>query len=140
MTKQLRKSFVQAKDFAALKLPRALAVSPDGHLVAYTLSWCDYDKKKYFANLHAFDLTTNQTRQWTFGEHSDRNPVWSPDGMQLAFLRTDKGADGIYLLARSGGEAECVYKARGGFAQIKWAGAGTLCRQIPPRRSRSRSR
>jgi dipeptidyl aminopeptidase/acylaminoacyl peptidase len=132
LTKQPRKSFVQSNDFAALKLPRALAVSPDGRLIVYTLSWCDEGKKKYFANLHAFDLAANQSRQWTFGEHSDRNPVWSPDGTRLAFLRSDKGADGIYLLARSGGEPECVYKARGGFAQIKWAGEHTLIVKFRP--------
>jgi dipeptidyl aminopeptidase/acylaminoacyl peptidase len=117
----IKKKYVAAKDFAEFRLPRSLALSPDGKLLAYTEQWCDFDKKKYFANLHVLDLRTKQPRQWTFGEHSDRSPVWSGDGAKLAFLRAEKGEDKIYVISREGGAPECVFHARGSIAAIKWA-------------------
>lgn len=119
--KQIQLKRVQAKDFAQFRFPRSLALNPDGTLLAYTEQWCDYDKKKYFANLHVLDLRTKQSRQWTFGEHSDRSPVWSADGSKLAFLRAEKGEDKIYVISREGGEPECIFHARGSIAAIKWA-------------------
>ncbi|RPH93394.1 S9 family peptidase [candidate division KSB1 bacterium] len=129
MLKQPKNSaalYVQAKDFAELKHPRALAVSPDGARIAFTLSWCDYEKNKYFASLHVLDTRTNRVQQWTRGEFSDRSPVWSPDGSRLAFLRHDKGLDRIYIISRDGGEAEDVFHAWGSFAAVKWADDFTL--------------
>ena len=120
-----RRSHVQAKDFAEFRFPRSLALSPDAALLAFTEQWCDYDKKKYFANLHVLETKSGQSRQWTFGEHSDRAPLWSPDGTKLAFLRAEKGEDKIYVISRDGGAPECVFHARGSIAAIKWAKKGT---------------
>jgi dipeptidyl aminopeptidase/acylaminoacyl peptidase len=121
-----KKSRVQAADFAALKHPRSLALSPDGQLLAFTLWRCDFDKKKYYANLHVLDTATGEARQWTFGDVSDRSPVWSPDGERLAFFREEQGEDRIYIIPRSGGEAQLAFKTRGSFAAMKWAGDHTL--------------
>jgi dipeptidyl aminopeptidase/acylaminoacyl peptidase len=120
-TKKTAKTRITAQDFAALKFVRSLALSPDGALLAYTLSWCDLEKKKYFANLHVLDTQTGESRQWTFGEHSDRAPVWSEDGTRLAFLRNEKGVDRILLIERSGGEPREIFKTLGAFSDMKWA-------------------
>ena len=116
-----RKLRVQAKDFAQFRFPRALALNPKAPLLAYTEQWCDYDKKKYFSNLHVLNTQTGEARQWTFGEHGDRSPVWSADGSKLAFLRAEKGEDKIFIISRDGGEPACVFHARGSIAAIKWA-------------------
>ncbi|MDD5087663.1 MAG: S9 family peptidase [bacterium] len=117
----LKKSRVLVDDFARLRLPRALAVSPDGTLLAYTLEWCDLEKKKYFANLHVLDLETKTTRQWTRGEQSDRATVWSADGSRLAFLRNEKGQDRVFVIPREGGAPEEIFRTRGGIASVQWA-------------------
>ena len=72
-------SRVQAGDFAKFQHPRATALSPDGVLLAYTLSRCDIERKKYFSNLHVIETESGRSHQWTFGEHGDRSPVWSHD-------------------------------------------------------------
>ncbi len=112
---------VQASDFALLKHPRALALSPDGALLAYTLQWCDYDRRKCFANLHLLNTAKGESRQWTFGEHTDRNPVWSADGKRLAFCRRDQGLDKLFIFARDGGEPTLVFKTLGSLGGIRWA-------------------
>jgi dipeptidyl aminopeptidase/acylaminoacyl peptidase len=120
-TKKTAKTHILAKDFAELKLVRALALSPDGKLLAYTLSWCDYEKKKYFSNLHVLNTESGVSRQWTFGEHGDRSPVWSEDGSQLAFLRAEKGTDRIYVISREGGEPREIFRTLGSFNDERWA-------------------
>jgi dipeptidyl aminopeptidase/acylaminoacyl peptidase len=124
------KALITSRDFAAFKHPRALALNPDGRLLAYTLSWCDFDKKKYFANIHMLDTQTGQSRPWTVGDFSDHGPVWSHDGKRLAFLRRVKGQDGIYTIARDGGEAECVFQTLGSIDRIQWmpGDAAFICR------------
>ncbi len=120
-TKKIAKTRIKAEDFAALKLVRSLALSPDSALLAYTLAWCDLDKKKYYANLYVLNTRTGESRQWTFGEHTDCAPVWSVDGTRLAFLRNEKGVDRIFIISREGGEAEEIFKMLGSFSEVKWA-------------------
>lgn len=116
-----KKSRVLVDDFARLRLPRALAVSPDGTLLAYTLEWCDLERKKYFANLHVLDLEQRESRPWTRGEHSDRAPVWSMDGARLVFIRNEKGQDRIFIVPREGGAPEEIFRTRGSIGQVQWA-------------------
>ena len=116
-----KKTRIQAQDFAQYRLPRSLALNPQAPLLAYTEQWCDYDKKKYFSNLHVLNAKTGESRQWTIGEHGDRAPVWSADGTKLAFLRAEKGEDKIFVMSREGGQPTCVFHARGSIAAIKWA-------------------
>lgn len=121
MPKKTKKPFVQADDFAKLKMPKSIALSPDGSKAAYMLSWIDTNKNKYFANLHVVDTKTGATMQWTQCDNSNRAPVWSSDGSQLVFLRHEKGEDRIYRMRPGGGAPELVFKKRGSFASVKWA-------------------
>lgn len=120
----MKNKLVLAKDFTDFRFPRALALSPNGQLLAFTEQWCDFGKKKYFSNLHVLNAKSGESRQWTFGEFGDRSPVWSPDGTKLLFLRVEKGEDKIYLMSREGGAPECVFHARGSIAAAKWAQKG----------------
>lgn len=126
MATEPKKTYVEAKDFALLKHARSLSISPDGSLLAFTVQWCDLDKKKYFANLHVLNTQTLRAVRWTRGEHGDRNPVWSPDGARLAFLRHEKNLDRIFIIPREGGAAEEVHAAWGTFAEIKWSDSDSL--------------
>ncbi|MCC6476427.1 S9 family peptidase [bacterium] len=112
---------VSAHDFKKLVMPKSLAVSPDGKYAAFTRSWIDEKKNKYFANLHILNLQNGESRQWTFGEHTDRSPAWSQDGKRLVFFRRELGEDRIYCLSRDGGEAELLWKGRGVLAEALWA-------------------
>ncbi|HZR42344.1 MAG TPA: S9 family peptidase [Ktedonobacteraceae bacterium] len=93
---------------ADISNPNGLCISPDGRYVAYTLS--PSGKKEEHPISTIWIASTDglrPTRQFTSGEFADRNPQWSPDGTQLAFLsdRAKRGTAQLYLIAIDGGEA-----------------------------------
>jgi serine/threonine protein kinase/Tol biopolymer transport system component len=53
-----------------------------------------------------FDLVENRATQLTFADGSDRSPIWSPDGKQLAFASMRSGAPGMYQKLAGGGQPE----------------------------------
>jgi dipeptidyl aminopeptidase/acylaminoacyl peptidase len=98
---------VRPEDVALLSAPTGLTLHRDLLLVAVATP--DPVANRYSGGIHAVALDGSGTRQWTRGEH-DTDPVLSPDGRWLAFLRAP-GGDGalgkpqLHLLPVDGGEA-----------------------------------
>jgi len=120
-TRSAKKVPVSVHDFKKLVMPKSLCLSPDGKRAAYTRSWIDDEKNKSFANLHILEVASGETRQWTFGDHTDRCPTWSRNGKLLAFFRHEKGEDRIYCIRLDGGAPELLWKGRGSLAGMEWA-------------------
>jgi serine/threonine protein kinase/Tol biopolymer transport system component len=53
-----------------------------------------------------FDLGQNRATQLTFADGSDRDPIWSLDGKQLAFASLRPGAPGMYRKLAGGAQPE----------------------------------
>lgn len=65
-----------------------------------------------------------QPRQFTFGDQVDANPVWSPDGSQIAFLSNRGNAEKppqLYILPFQGGEARPISTLDAEIHQILWS-------------------
>jgi dipeptidyl aminopeptidase/acylaminoacyl peptidase len=63
--------------------------------------------------------------QFTYGEHSNWSPRWSPSGDRLAFLSTrGDGPPQIYLMRFRGGEAYAVTDAETGVNSFQWGPGG----------------
>jgi dipeptidyl aminopeptidase/acylaminoacyl peptidase len=107
-------------------------VSPDGRWVVYTVGTIDAEKDKRDTDLYmvAWD-GSHRVRLTATPESSESQPRWSPDGRYLAFLASrgddeekKKGAQ-VWLLDRSGGEAQRLTDVKGGVSDYAWSPDGT---------------
>ncbi len=103
----------------------ATAISPDGKLVAYTVSvpLMEGEKSEYLTHIWVVSSDGKMNYQFTFGEKSCTNPSFSPDGKYLAFTSA-RGKDGknqIWVLRLTGGEAEQVTNVKSGVISYKWS-------------------
>lgn len=81
------------------------ALSPDGSLLAYTLSWVDTQKLEGRSRIMLMDLESGQTVEFTRGQR-DVAPKFSPDCQTLGFLRPDENDKRqVWLMGTRGGEA-----------------------------------
>src|SRR5581483_10026068 len=75
--------------------------SPDGQQVAYSAHTASTDDTFH---IYVRPSAGGPPRQLTNGEAADIAPVWSPDGSQLAFLRTDEEAARVMVMPSAGGD------------------------------------
>jgi dipeptidyl aminopeptidase/acylaminoacyl peptidase len=98
----------------------ALEVSPDGTQAVFAITGFDIEEDKGSSDLYLLDIRTGSYRQLTFTGR-ERNPVWSPDGLKIAFLsRRAEGPAQAYILRLAGGEAEKVTDLPVGVYGVKW--------------------
>ncbi len=116
---------IAAEDLYRLRIPLAVALSPDETRVAYTVERVDEDDRTYYANLFVCHTPTGEIRQYTHGKTKDGAPVWSPDGTQIAFVSTRDKKTGIYIIAAAGGAERKVIDLDGAIAQMQWTPDGT---------------
>jgi dipeptidyl aminopeptidase/acylaminoacyl peptidase len=98
-------------------------VSPDGKLVAYTVTEAvmEDEKSDFLTQLHLANADGSQTRQITFAEKSSYNPQWSPDGQWLAFTSARGEKANLYRLSVHGGEAEPLTDVKSDVGDFRWS-------------------
>lgn len=102
---------MQPADIARIVSVTDPRVSPDGSTVAFVVRRIDMEKNRYRSSvwLAAADGSTPPF-QLTAGEHGDGQPVWSPDGRQLAFTsrRSDEKERSTLHIAPIGRPGETI--------------------------------
>ncbi|HEX5475387.1 MAG TPA: S9 family peptidase [Vicinamibacterales bacterium] len=107
-------------------------ISPDGRRLLYTRSdlkvWKD---NKRVSSVWIADVDGSHAFQF-LGSDKDRDPKWSPDGTQIAFLSTrdEKAGDQeagaqIWMIRAGGGEAWKLTDHKGGIRSFAWAHDGS---------------
>ena len=86
-------------DLPKLRSVGAVALSPDGRHLAYTVTMFDEPGRPY-GQLWIMDLTTQKSVR--IGGDKDRGggPVWSPDGKSLAFTGKQGDKRGLMIAKR----------------------------------------
>jgi dipeptidyl aminopeptidase/acylaminoacyl peptidase len=109
----------------ALQRPGAVAISPDGTRVAYTVSETNWDDNAYETRIFLARRGGGPPVQLTRSKKSSSAPAWSPDGRWIAFVsdRTDKRQ--LYLIAPDGGEARPLTDVEGGVGSFAWSPDGS---------------
>ena len=98
-------------------------LSPDGENLVYVVTRAQGDV--YVPTLYLADPKDGALRKYW---ERARNPIWSPDGAQLAFISNrgmkDEEKGGEILVTTLHGEPRLVCKAPGGVEQPAWSGGG----------------
>ena len=107
-----------------LTRPGAVALSPDGSLIAYTVSEANWDDNSYDTEIFLVPAAGGEPIQLTRAKKSSQSPAWSPDGTWLAFIsdRTDKRQ--IYVISPTGGEARAITDVESGVGAFRWSPDG----------------
>lgn len=102
-------------DLFHIQLAGEPQLSPDGRKLAFVVSRIDKEKNEYNNRIYMMDARPGaQPVAFTGGPKSDRNPRWSPDGTQLAFISDRSGKSQIWLMDAFGGEARQLTRIKNG--------------------------
>ncbi len=101
---------MRVTDLTKIRTISSVAVNPDGNRVVYSVTAIEPDKKEdeynYVNQLWLADLSGKTPPMALTSKENAGQPVWSPDGKQIAFVRSVEGKPQIFLLPLSGGEAK----------------------------------
>lgn len=115
------KRVIAAEDLYKLKSVNDPQMSPCGTKAVYVETSIQEEKHHYISNLFLLDLKTGEKVQWTFGEHRNTSPRWSPDGSRLAFLSNRSGKNQLYVMSAGGGEAKALTEEHLAVSQPVWS-------------------
>jgi dipeptidyl aminopeptidase/acylaminoacyl peptidase len=125
---QTSKRSITLDDMAKIKSVGDPQVSPEGKWVAYTVGTVDVEKDRRDTDLWMVSWDGGeQIRLTSTADSSESSPRWSPDGRYLAFMATrgdeeeKKKGSQVWLLNRSGGEAQKLTEIKGGVAEYAWS-------------------
>ena len=119
---------VNLDDLDAIRDVSEPQLSPEGGWVAYTVSTVDTVRDEDDSDVWMTSWDGARSLQLTHSPADEHAPRWSGDGRYLAFLsnRDDPHeSDQLWLLDRSGGDAERVTDLPGGVSDYAWAPDGT---------------
>lgn len=124
---QARKPIV-ATDLLKITTANQIDVSSDGSkaIMVVTRKAVKNENDYYYTRqLYLADLSGKQElKQLTFGDKNDSQPVFSPDGQQIAFVRTDGEKSQVWVLPLTGGEAYPLTKTEHGAFNPLWSPDG----------------
>ena len=99
---------MRPEHLSLLRDPSAPAVHPDGTWAVLAISRPDLEEDAYPSRLWRLDLDDGSLRPLTHG-FRDTQPVMSPDGKHVAFIRAEQGdKPQVALLPTGGGEARLL--------------------------------
>jgi len=151
---------ITPEDYYSFEFASDPQISPDGKLVAYTLTKVDRAQNR--RNASVWMLATDGSRapwQFTTSPQTSNSPRWSPDGKSLAFLSSrpestpsaasqtatpaEQPRAQVYLLSMNGGEARRITNLKNGVSTFRWSPDGSrfvVVSRVGPNDSRADSK
>ena len=95
---------------------RGGAISPDGSSIAFS----------YMGNIYTVPSVGGEAKQLTTNASYDGNPLWSPDGKELAFASNREGSMDVFVVSAQGGQARRVTTHSFNEYPAAWLGKDSL--------------
>jgi len=108
----------------AVPVPSDPRVSPDGRLVAFTLTTVESPSFAERRRVWLLDIDRGESWQATGGDGEEWAPRWSPDGGTLAFISTRGGRPEVWALPTRGGEPRRLSAAGLALLDFEYVGGG----------------
>ncbi len=126
---QNKGELIKITDMLQMKQMSGLSLSPDGSKAVFVLNSIEQegDSKwefRYTNQLYLVASDGSSTPKALTNKESAGQPSWSPDGKQLAFVRSIEGKPQIFLLSFEGGEPMQLTKFKYGASNPKWSPDG----------------
>jgi dipeptidyl aminopeptidase/acylaminoacyl peptidase len=132
-------------DGSLFGMPSPLAISPDGHRVAFLVNQGDPGIDSYCRMLMVADIATpaiprvvdrggelirivsiDRGSVYEDGFPDVVTPAWSPDGRSIGYLRRDHGVTQVWRVGADGGEAAPITKGETNISDWAWLSNGTI--------------
>jgi dipeptidyl aminopeptidase/acylaminoacyl peptidase len=118
-----RHSF-RVDDLERVREVRDPQCSPDGQWVAYTVGTIDAKEDKHDTDVWMVSYDGRRDLRITASPENEGTARWSPDGRYLSFLSSRPGkakGNQVWLLDRSGGEAQQLTDFKGRLQAYEWS-------------------
>lgn len=125
-----QKTGVAVTDMLKIKSIGNVALNKDGSKAVFTVTSIDPEENSKWEYRYTTQLWMVSTdgssapRQLTFAKEGASQPVWSPDGKQIAFVRAADGKAQIFSLSFDGGEPIQLTKYKYGAFSPRWSSDG----------------
>ncbi len=111
-------------DLISLGRIGSFEISPDGEMIAFTVSWFDKEKNSSNTDIYMVPLKGGDAYRFVRSGGNDHSPCWSPDGSQLAFVSDRDGNSQIWIIPADGGEAHRITNIPTGVSDPLWSPDG----------------
>ncbi|HEX7903701.1 MAG TPA: S9 family peptidase [Chitinophagaceae bacterium] len=120
---------VKVTDLLKIKSISGVTLSKDGSKAAYTVTSIEPDgdikwEYKYVNQVWMVNTDGNSSPKQLTAKESSSQAVFSPDGKQIAFVRTVDTKPQVFILPLDGGEASQLTKFKYGAGNPKWSPDG----------------
>jgi dipeptidyl aminopeptidase/acylaminoacyl peptidase len=120
---------IKVTDMLKIKQVNSVTISPDGTKAAFVVNSIEPDgdtkwEYKYFNQIFVVPVDGSAAPKALTAKENASQPTWSPDGKQLAFVRTVDTKPQIFLLSFDGGEPIQLTKFKYGASSPKWSPDG----------------
>ncbi len=100
-------------------------VSPDGKTIAYQVTSYSMEANRGWSTIYIVSIDGKDLREFKTGFKSSSDPVWSPDGKQIAFIAEDSnGTPQVYVEDSEGGTAKQLTSIALGASGLLWSPDG----------------
>ncbi|PLX11503.1 MAG: peptidase S9 [Marinilabiliales bacterium] len=100
-------------------------LSPDGKIVAFSVTRYDYTTNKSYTDVFKLDVTNKETKQLTDFIGPEFNIKWKPNGEKIGFIATESGDAQIWEINPDGTEPVQVSFIEGGINSFEYSPDGS---------------